>query len=186
MSETRESFCSTTEFQSVTTAKIENVGPTFSNLNPFLLRSSAGENIPGYERNVMVYFSHVRHSTFKSQQYAGCLSDEPSLMALAPTSLLQLSGRASELVIGRSQVRLLIGALGFLFSEYACVTFQNNHHFLFFFFFLIPGQSKFLHSDSLELKFWSLYLGCYHQNSVFSIFNVLLKQRDTVPLNIYV
>ena len=46
-------------------------------------------------------------------QYAGYLSHEPSLMALAPTSLLQLSG---EQVIGRSQVRLLIGALGFFQS----------------------------------------------------------------------
>ena len=48
-----------------------------------------------YEINVMVtcagnipshlfYIPHV--STFKSWQYAGCLSHEPSLMALAPTS----------------------------------------------------------------------------------------------------
>ena len=42
-----------------------------------------------------------RTSTFQSFQYAGCLSHEPSLMALAPTILLQLSGRASKLVIGR-------------------------------------------------------------------------------------
>ena len=32
-----------------------------------------------------------------------------------------------------------------------------------------------LHSDSLLLEFWSLCLGCYQPNSVFSIFNVLLK-----------
>ena len=32
-----------------------------------------------------------------------------------------------------------------------------------------------LHSDSLLMEFWSLYLGCYQPNSVFSIFNVLLK-----------
>ena len=38
-----------------------------------------------------------------------------SFMALAPTSFLQLSGRASELV----KVRLLIGALGISFSEFA-------------------------------------------------------------------
>ena len=33
------------------------------------------------------------------------------------------SGRASELVTRRSYVRLLIGALGFPFFEFACVTY---------------------------------------------------------------
>ena len=61
--------------------------------------------------------------TFKSQQYAGCLSYETSLVALAPAGLLWHGRGASELVIGRSKVRLLIGALGFSFSEYACVTY---------------------------------------------------------------
>ena len=96
---------------------------TFWNNTSFSFIHQAG-NIPSH------LFHIPRVSTFKSQQYAGCLSHEPSLMALAPTSLLQLSGRASELVIGRSQVRLLIGALGF-FSEYACVTFWNNTSFSF-------------------------------------------------------
>ena len=32
-----------------------------------------------------------------------------------------------------------------------------------------------LHSDSLLMEFCSLYLGCYQPNSIFSIFNVLLK-----------
>ena len=34
---------------------------------------------------------------------------------LATTSLLKVSGRASEVLIGRSQVRLLLGALSFFF-----------------------------------------------------------------------
>ena len=36
---------STTDFYCVSTAKLENVGPTFSSLNPSLSWSSAGENI---------------------------------------------------------------------------------------------------------------------------------------------
>ena len=34
-------------FSCVTTVKLENVGPAFSNLTPFLFWSSAGENIRG-------------------------------------------------------------------------------------------------------------------------------------------
>ena len=48
-------------------------------------------------------------------------------MALAPMSLLyRLCGRASELVIGRSEVRLLIGALGFFFRVYLCHLLINT------------------------------------------------------------
>ena len=51
------------------------------------------------------------------------------LIALAPTSLLWLSDRASELVIGRSQVRLLIGAqLGFLFQSMPVSLSRIIHH----------------------------------------------------------
>ena len=37
----------TGDFQCVTTAKFENIRQTFSNLNPSLSQSSAGENIRG-------------------------------------------------------------------------------------------------------------------------------------------
>ena len=40
-----------------------------------------------------------------------------------------------------------------------------------------------LHSDSLLMEFWSLYPGCYQPNSVFSIFNVLLKIARYCPFN---
>ena len=43
-----------------------------------------------------------------------------------------------------------------------------------------------LHSDSLLMEFWSLYLGCYQPNSVFSIFNVLLKIAWYCPFKIQV
>ena len=40
-----------------------------------------------------------------------------------------------------------------------------------------------LHFDSLLMEFWSLYLGCYQPNGVFSIFNVLLKIAWYCPFN---
>ena len=43
-------------------------------------------------------------------------------MVLAPMSFLYLSGRASKIIIGRLE------ALGFPFSEYACVTYCIIHH----------------------------------------------------------
>ena len=66
-------------------------------------------NLSGVERN------HTNPRIFFFR-FAKRLSHEPSLMALAPTSLLKLSGRTSGLVTRRSKVRLLLGELGF-FSE---------------------------------------------------------------------
>ena len=43
--------------------------------------------------------------------------------------LLQLSGRASELVIGRSQVRLLLGELGISFPELCLYHSLKKYHF---------------------------------------------------------
>ena len=81
---------------------------------------------PGLKYSIAFIPLRICH-TSTSQQYAGCLSHEPSLMALAPTSLLQLSGGASELVIGRSQVRLLIGALGISFFRVClCHSLKNT------------------------------------------------------------
>ena len=51
--------------------------------------------------------------------YAGCLSHKPSLMSLAPTSLLFLSGRASD-VIGLTPIGRTRSV--FSFFEYAWIT----------------------------------------------------------------
>ena len=57
-------------------------------------------------------------------------------------------------------------------------------------FILVICRRKFpwivsLHSDILLMEFWSLYLGCYQPNSVFSIFNVLLKIAWYCPFNVF-
>ena len=49
-------------------------------------------------------------STSKYWKYAGCFSSEPILVALAPTSLLMLSGRAS------GQVTIYITVAHYLYS----------------------------------------------------------------------
>ena len=41
---------------------------------------------PGWKYTI-TFISYTARSTLKSEQSAGCLSHEPSLMALAPTSL---------------------------------------------------------------------------------------------------
>ena len=100
------------------TAKLENVGPTFSSLNPSLSWSSAGENIRGYttRRFLLEVF---RVSSFENRVES--------------------------------------------FEFRVTVNLPLN------------GTVVSLHSGSLLMEFWSLYLGCFQSNSVFSIFNVLLK-----------
>ena len=56
------------------------------------------------------------------------------------TSLLQLNGRASEVLIGRSQVRLLILAHRVSFLEYTCVIPWRTSSFIVYF----PGNVVFL------------------------------------------
>ena len=72
------------------------------------------------------YYSMFRYDFLQSfKQFAmgwgspgdSCLSHEPSLMTLAPTNLLQLSGRASERVIGRS-LHLFIYFFSFALLKY--------------------------------------------------------------------
>ena len=64
--------------------------------------------------------AHKHISTFQSQLYAGCLSHEPSLVALAPSGVLQLSVRASGLVARGSQVRFQLGLSGVFLSNRPC------------------------------------------------------------------